>query len=227
MPQVGCATGSVLVDNTKKYSGSVGASVSFTPDIETVSNTAASSSTTSTQLSSPTTTDPNDAPKTPIVNITPVESTTPTVVTLPVSDLTGLDNEVLVRCSVGLYKTSTNPVTGGTIFVDFGYIPKGGTNSDFRPYSSQSIVVPSDFNSIGYNNAFYNSEFGTAITPTFNFVTNKVVRLEFIHQMYDYLAYANTDTTYFNNLIERFAIRINPINTNSLKVGVAAAIVLF
>ena len=43
--------------------------------------------------------------------------------------------------------------------------------------------------------------------------------------MYDYLAYANT--TYFNNLIERFAIRINPINTNSLKVGVAAAIILF
>lgn len=231
MAQVGCTSGSVLVDSTNRYSSSSSVSVTSIPnniDDQATNTTSSDTAGQTTSNSTPGGTDPNDAPKVPIVNTTPVETTTNAVVSLPVADLTGLlDNEVLIRCSVGLYKTAINPVTGGTIVVDFGYIPKGGTNADFRPYSSQQINVPSDFNSIGYNNAFYNSEFGTGITPTFDFVNNKVCRVEFIHQMYDYLAYANTDGTYFNNLIEKFAVRINSINTSSRNIGVAAVILFF
>jgi hypothetical protein len=223
MPQIGCTTGA-LVDSTNRYNtGSY--TNSNTADTSTDDSTSATSVTAPDNTVDVPSEDPVSAAVTPIYNVTPVESTTPILFQLPDEDLTGLANGDFIRCSVGLYKTSTTPVTGGTICVDFGFVYN--FIGVFKPYSTQHITVPANFDDIGYTKAFYNTEFGPNVTPSFDFDTNKVCRVEFVHQMYDSAAENDENGTYFKTMIENFAVRVYGINTNGLKIGVACAIVSF
>lgn len=162
---------------------------------------------------------------TPSVYNIPASFTHGDLVKITPLNFTGKTNGNIVRATVGLYKPVTLPLNTDTLIIEFGYIPVSGLDADFRILDSKSFVVGSDFDDLCSLNAFYNSEFGT-VTPSFNFASNKVLRLEFFHQLYDYNYYSATNkTTFFAGIHTKFAFRIKfGSKSTSVFVGVACGL---